>query len=205
MRGTDMKHEDERQPGSPIKDRVGLTRRQMLKTFATGIVAAAADATFTRECASSGAPVACESAAPGGVKKAVTTYAAAFALADVRLLDGPFLRAQQRDARYLLQLEPDRLLHNFRVNAGLKPKAPVYGGWESVEPWIAIRCHGHTLGHYLSACSFMFAATGDQRFRQRADYIVTELRDCQDVGKSGLVCAFPDGDAPLGKAQTNPL
>ena len=35
------------------------------------------------------------------------------------------------------------------------------------------------------------------RFKQRTDYIVTELRDCQDAGKSGLVCAFPDGDAPL--------
>ena len=123
--------------------------------------------------------------------------AAAFSLADVRLLEGPFRQAQERDARYLLQLEPDRLLHNFRVNAGLKPKALVYGGWESAEPWVAIRCHGHTLGHYLSACSLMFAATGDQRFKQRSDYIVTELRDCQDAGKSGIVCAFPDGEAPL--------
>ena len=192
-----MKHEDERQSGSPIKDRVGLTRRQMLKTFAAGTVAAAVGAAFTRECASSEAPTASESAAPGGVKEAVAPRAAAFALADVRLLDGPFLRAQQRDARYLLRLEPDRLLHNFRVNAGLKPKAAVYGGWESEEPWVAIRCHGHTLGHYLSACSLMFAATGDQRFKQRADYIVAELRECQDAAKSGLVCAFPDGDAPL--------
>ena len=74
-----------------------------------------------------------------------------FDLRDVRLLDGPFRDAQQRNARYLLSLEPDRMLHNFRVNAGLAPKAPVYGGWESEEPWVGIRCHGHTLGHYLSA------------------------------------------------------
>ena len=45
------------------------------------------------------------------------------------------------------------MLHNFRVNAGLEPKAPVYGGWESEEPWVSIRCHGHTLGHYLTAAS----------------------------------------------------
>ena len=31
------------------------------------------------------------------------------------------------------------MLANFRINAGLTPKAPVYGGWESVEPWIEIR------------------------------------------------------------------
>src|ERR1044071_1421206 len=103
----------------------------------------------------------------------------AFPLSDVRLEQGPFLDAQQRDVRYLLQLEPDRLLHNFRVNAGLQPKAPVYGGWESQEPWIDIRCHGHTLGHYLSACSMMFASTGDTAFRQRVDYVVDELGACQ--------------------------
>src|SRR5882672_12410213 len=74
-----------------------------------------------------------------------------FPLADVRVTGGPFLVAQQLDAGYLLTLEPDRLLHNFRVNAGLAPRAPVYGGWESQEPWVDIRCHGHTLGHYLSA------------------------------------------------------
>src|SRR4051794_10692606 len=79
--------------------------------------------------------------------------ATAFDLASVRLLPGPFKTAQELDAQYLLTLEPDRLLHNFRVNAGLAPKAPVYGGWESQGPWIDIRCHGHTLGHFLSACS----------------------------------------------------
>ena len=41
----------------------------------------------------------------------------AFPLADVRLLDSPFLDAQQRDEAYLLKLEADRMLHNFRVNA----------------------------------------------------------------------------------------
>ena len=93
-------------------------------------------------------------------------------LRDVRLLDGPFLDAQKRDLDYLLSLQPDRMLHNFRVNAGLAPKAPVYGGWESEEPWVDIRCHGHTLGHYLTAVSLMYASTDDDRMKQRADYIV---------------------------------
>src|SRR5262245_9615273 len=96
--------------------------------------------------------------------------AGAFDLSAVKLLPGPFETAQQLDAHYLLSLEPDRMLHNFRVNAGLQPKAEVYGGWESVEPWIDIRCHGHTLGHYLSAVSMMFASTGDAAFKERADY-----------------------------------
>jgi uncharacterized protein len=121
----------------------------------------------------------------------------AFDLSAVRLLPGPFKTAQELDAQYLRTLEPDRLLHSFRVNAGLSPRAPVYGGWESQEPWVDIRCQGHTLGHYLSACSMMFASTGAPEFRQRVEYIVAELRACQESRKDGLICAFPDGAKPL--------
>jgi DUF1680 family protein len=120
-----------------------------------------------------------------------------FSLTNVRLGAGPFLEAQKRDADYLLRLEPDRMLHNFHVNAGLTPKAPVYGGWESVEPWVWIRCHGHTLGHYLSACVSMFESTNDARFVERVDYIVDELAACQTKRGDGLVTAFPDNAAPL--------
>jgi DUF1680 family protein len=132
-----------------------------------------------------------------------TSFAAArggarfFGLRDVRLGDGPFLAAQKLDEKYLLDLEPDRMLHNFRLNAGLAPKAPVYGGWESIEPWIEIRCHGHTLGHYLTACACMYETTGDARFAERVDYIVAELALCQKNRGDGLVTAFPDNAAPL--------
>jgi DUF1680 family protein len=84
-----------------------------------------------------------------------------FGLADVELLESPFKVASERNARYLLELDPDRLLHNTRKYAGLKPKGELYGGWES--QGIA----GHTLGHYLTALSQQFAATGDRRFRER--------------------------------------
>ena len=119
-----------------------------------------------------------------------------FGLDRVRLGTGPFLKAQQLDAAYLLELEPDRMLANFRQNAGLPPKAPVYGGWESVEPWIWIRCHGHTLGHYLGAAACMYQSTGDERFAQRVDYLVAELAECQ-AKTGGWLTAFPDGVAPL--------
>ena len=141
-------------------------------------------------------------AAPGALANArpdSATAAAApryFSLRDVRLGPGPFLDAQKLDEAYLLQLEPDRMVHNFRVNAGLQPKAPVYGGWESVEPWVWIRCHGHTLGHYLTAAACMFESTGDARFAERVDYIVTELAECQ-AKTGGWLAAFPDGIAPL--------
>jgi DUF1680 family protein len=136
-------------------------------------------------------------ALPGTSFAATRGGAAFFGLREVRLGEGPFLAAQKLDEKYLLELEPDRMLHNFRLNAGLKPKAPVYGGWESIEPWIEIRCHGHTLGHYLTACACMYETTGDARFAERVDYIVEELALCQKNRGDGLVTAFPDNAAPL--------
>ncbi len=112
-----------------------------------------------------------------------------FALDQVRLLDGPFQKAQQLDHKYLLFLSPDRFLHNFRTNAGLEAKAPIYGGWES--QGVA----GQTLGHYLSALSLMFQATGDPELKRRVDYIVGELALCQDKNGNGYVSAIPDGKA----------
>jgi len=135
--------------------------------------------------------------APGTLAESAAraTRAQPFALSSVRLLPGPFEAAQNLDARYLLSLNVDRLLNGFRVNAGLEPKAPSYVGWES-----RTLCPGHTLGHYLSACSMMWASTGQAEFRQRVNHIVDELHDCQQSARSGLVCAFPDGDAQLRNA-----
>ena len=106
---------------------------------------------------------------------------------DIRLLDGPFKQAMDRDAAYLLSLQPDRLLSGFRQEAGLKPKAVKYGGWES--QGVA----GHTLGHYLSACSRMYLDTGNPKFLDRVNYIVDELAACQQANGDGYVAAIPNG------------
>jgi len=125
---------------------------------------------------------------PDKVPLRITPQAQPFALSEVRLLDGPFKDAMQRDLTYLLSLEPDRFLHNFRLNAGLEPKAPIYGGWES--GGVA----GFSLGHYLSACAMAFATTGDARFKERLDTIVSELALCQSKRADGYVGAIPDGE-----------
>jgi DUF1680 family protein len=110
-----------------------------------------------------------------------------FPLTDVRLLDGPFARAMERDRQYLMSLEVDRLLHLFRVTAGLPAPAEAYGGWERAE------LRGHTMGHYLSACSLMYASTGDERLKARVDGIVAELAKCQKaLGTSGYLSAYPE-------------
>jgi len=105
-------------------------------------------------------------------------------LSDVRLLDSPWLTAVEANRRYLHALEPDRLLHNFRTSAGLEPKGAVYGGWES--DTIA----GHTLGHYLTALSLMYAQTGDAECKRRVDYIVGELAVVQAKQGDGYVAGF---------------
>lgn len=128
------------------------------------------------------------------VKPVVNIQAYAFNLADVRLLPGsPFKNAEDKDAAYLLLLEPNRLLHRFYKNAGLPTKGDVYGGWESDG------LSGHTLGHYLSACAMMYASTGDKRFKQNVDYIVDELERCQQARKTGYVGAIPNEDSIFGR------
>lgn len=110
-----------------------------------------------------------------------------FSLQDVRLREGQFQHAQQKDANYLLSLEPDRLAAWFRKEAGLPPKGEVYGGWEI--KGVA----GHSAGHYLSACSMMWQATGDHRFLERVHYMVSELTLCQQANGNGYVAAIPGG------------
>ncbi|MBS1792787.1 MAG: glycoside hydrolase family 127 protein [Acidobacteria bacterium] len=107
-----------------------------------------------------------------------------FSLADVRLKPSPFLDAVVADLAYLKRLEPDRLLHNFRVHAGLKPKGEAYGGWE------ADTIAGHSLGHYLTALSLIYAQTGDGEAKKRALYIAGELAECQKAAGDGYVAGF---------------
>ena len=101
----------------------------------------------------------------------IVPKAVPFALEDVRLLDGPYRDAMIRDQQYLLSLDQDRLLHNFRVTAGLPSTAQPLGGWESPDTEL----RGHAVGHYLSAVSIMYASTGDERFKTRADGLVREF------------------------------
>ncbi|MBI1754136.1 MAG: glycoside hydrolase family 127 protein [Acidobacteria bacterium] len=110
-------------------------------------------------------------------------------LQSVRLTGGPLKQAQDLDAAYLLRLEPDRMLANFRKRAGLQPKAQPYGGWDGDGKNLS----GHILGHYLSAISLMGSATGDPRFKTKVDYILAELKVVQDKQGDGYLGALEMG------------
>ncbi|RZL39699.1 MAG: glycosyl hydrolase [Rubrivivax sp.] len=111
----------------------------------------------------------------------------AFPLSSVRLLDGPFLEAQTTDLHYLMTLDPERLLAPFRREAGLPVPVPSYGNWESSG------LDGHMGGHYVSALALMWASTGDAEVKQRLDYVIAELKRCQDALGNGYIGGVPDG------------
>jgi hypothetical protein len=119
--------------------------------------------------------------AVAGAARAGVTRARPLPLSAVRLRPSMWATAVETNRDYLLSIDPDRLLHNFRKTAGLQPKGELYGGWEG--QGIA----GHTLGHYLSALSLMYAQTGDERMRDRVRHIVAELAEVQKARGDGYV------------------
>lgn len=147
---------------------MGLTRREFVATAA-----------FASAARDPGAPRPLKEKAPREV--------APYPPQEVRLLDSPFRRAMERNREFLHRLEADRLLHTFRVNAGLPSAAEPLGGWE--RPDCELR--GHFLGHYLSACALMHAGDGDDVLKARGRALVAELAKCQKANGGGYLSAFP--------------
>ena len=110
-----------------------------------------------------------------------------FKLQEVRLTDGIFKKAQDVDLKYILELNPDKLLAPYFIDAGLPLKATRYGNWESSG------LDGHIAGHYLSALSMLYASTGNPELKTRLDYMVNELALCQAKNGDGYVGGIPNG------------
>jgi DUF1680 family protein len=108
-----------------------------------------------------------------------------FSPQEVQLLPGMFKVQELTDLNYILALNPDRLLSPFRREAGLPEKAKSYTNWENTG------LDGHIGGHYLSALAMMYASTGNQSIRDRLDYMVDELKLCQDKNGNGYVGGVP--------------
>jgi DUF1680 family protein len=102
-------------------------------------------------------------------------YSNTFPLGDVTLLDGPFKDARDLNIQVLLQYDADRFLAPYLKVAGLTPKAENYPNWESDG------LDGHVGGHYLSAMAMNYAATGNSDCLQRMEYMISELKTCQDT------------------------
>lgn len=112
-----------------------------------------------------------------------------FPLSSVRLLESPFKAAQQTDLKYILSLDADRLLAPYFKEAGLESKAINYPNWENTG------LDGHIGGHYLSALSEMYAATGNQQIKERLDYMLNGLEKCQQKNGNGYIGGVPGSKA----------
>ncbi len=162
------------------------------------------------------------SAAVGGMALAVTTVTRAsvpqenqsgfiesgslpmkaysFDLSDVQILDGPFHDNMTRDLNYLLAYDCDRLLASFQKVSRLPTKAPTLGGWDAGGQG------GTICGHYLSACSMMYAHTRDHRLLEKIDYLLPHLAKCQKAnGKidprfAGYLAGLPGSIKAFGDA-----
>ena len=119
------------------------------------------------------------------IKNAIPDVARPLPLTAVRVTGGPLKRAQDLNAEYLLKLQPDQMMAYYRKRAGLQSSARGLPGWDGDGRNLT----GHIAGHYLSGVSLMFAATGDQRFKERADYIVKEMKEVQDKNGDGYLGA----------------
>lgn len=109
-----------------------------------------------------------------------------FPMTQVRLRSGPLKEMQERNRVYLFLLPNDRLLHSFRLTAGKSSTAQPLGGWEAPDGEL----RGHfTGGHYLSACALMYASTGDEALRAKAEALVEALAECQQ--EDGYLSAYP--------------
>ena len=123
-----------------------------------------------------------------------------FPMTQVRLLPGPFLEAAEWNRGYMNRIAADRMLHSFRLTAGLPSTAEPLGGWEmyvAPNPGQPRRnsdgeLRGHFVGHFLSASAQMYASMGDKEAKAKGDYMVAEMAKCQQkLGAGGYLGAFP--------------
>lgn len=165
-----------------------ISRREFVSGVASGVASAAIAACLPATVSAAASADALPPQRPRGPHERVEFLAQPFPLNQVRLLDGPFLKATNINEEWLDSLPVDRLVHNFRVNANLPSSAEPLGGWEAPD----CELRGHYTGHFLSACALSYASTGNDTLKQRGDAVVAELAKCQQTFNNGYLSAFPE-------------
>jgi DUF1680 family protein len=111
-------------------------------------------------------------------------YPNEFPLQEVAILSGPFKSAEELNIRTLLRYDVDRLLEPYLTEAGLPAKGTRFVNWDGLA--------GHVGGHYLSALAMNYAATGDAECKTRMEYMLAELKACQDANGNGYLGGVPN-------------
>ena len=120
-------------------------------------------------------------------------YPRHFDLEQVTLLDGPMKTAMDLNIEMLMQYDVDRLLTPYVRQSGLAATTDTgskYYHWEQKHPSFSnwgdnsFNLDGHVGGHYLSALALAYAACHEadakERLRQRMEYMIEVMKDCQD-------------------------
>lgn len=120
-----------------------------------------------------------------------------FQMNQVHLLPSRFQENMKRDSAWMMSVSVNSLLQSFRNTSGaFSSREGGYmtvkklGGWESLD----CDLRGHITGHLLSAYATLYAQTGSQAVKVKADSIVNGLAEVQlAYGRGGYLSAFAEG------------
>ncbi|MGO4545473.1 beta-L-arabinofuranosidase domain-containing protein [Paenibacillus sp. 2TAB23] len=109
-----------------------------------------------------------------------------FQLDEVRLTDDVFASRRERVKTYIRDFDLQRLMHTFKINAGIPSDAEPLSGWEA--PDCGLR--GHFVGHFLSACAKFAYGDGDESLKTKANEMVDVMQACAQP--NGFLSAFEE-------------
>lgn len=104
-----------------------------------------------------------------------------FRLDQVRLGDGLMQEKRDRIKAFLRSYDERKFLVLFNNQAGRPNPTGVTppGGWED-----GGLLSGHWTGHFMTALSQAYVDQGEQVFKTKLDWMITELAACQDASTS---------------------
>ena len=119
-----------------------------------------------------------------------------FPLHRVSIMDGTvFAEKRDRVLQYAAAYPVDRVLHNFRVTAGLPrpPGSAPPGGWDDATG----NLRGHFSGHLLTMFAQAYAGTGSSVYLDKVNQVVAGLAQCQQAmagrfSHPGFLAAYPE-------------
>lgn len=119
-----------------------------------------------------------------------TPTGSSFEVSEVKLTDGIFKDSQDLGRNFIMSLDVDKLLAPVAHSTGAEESTDnYYGGWEAYtyRTYTGNGISGHSLGHWLSAMSTMYAATGDNDVKERLDYAIDKLAEYQQTDGTGYI------------------
>ena len=128
-----------------------------------------------------------------------------FGLSQVSLGEGLFREKRDRMLNYARNYGgendvfagPDRMLSNFRANAGLDTRgAQPPGSWDNATGYL----RGHYSGHFMSLLAQAYAGSSDEIFKRKLDYMVAALGECQEALAAAARRPTPRAPGRFGQA-----